>query len=184
MSLLTQLFSYNLSMETPLDQGSSPLGKYNKFNSIQFNLSKRSQTNYPSREDGLHAVSPPTPPPTGPPYFLNNHAISQVHQHSTLVLYLLAPFPGHLRRSSYLSLFCKARFSSSYPILYYHFSFRFLLKVYPCYIRPLFGMAAHLLLSLSVRSARQLGAVQQKALSICSVDSARISSLSGRQTLF
>ena len=64
---------------------------------------------------------------------------------------------------------------------YYHFSFRCLLKVYPCYIRPLFGMAAHLLLSLSVRSARQLEAVQQKALSICSVDSARISSLSGRQ---
>ena len=63
-------------------------------------------------------------------------------------------------------------------------TFTFHLTVYKKSISPTYAhfwsMAAHLLPVLSVRSARQLEAVQQKALSICSVDSACISSLSER----
>ena len=65
--------------------------------------------------------------------------------------------------------------SSSSPRLL-PFSSRCLLKVYLCYIRPLLEYGCSSFVGLSVRSARQLEAVQQKALSICSVDSACIPS--------
>ena len=64
----------------------------------------------------------------------------------------------------------------------FHFSSRCLLKVYLCYIRPLLEYGCSSFVGLSVRSARQLEAVQQKALSICSVDPACIPSLSERRS--
>ena len=102
---------------------------------------------------------------------------------STLVLYFLPPFLGHLM-SNILSpalLQCLVFFVISSP-RHFHFSSRCLLKVYLCYIRPLLEYGCSSFVGLSVRSARQLEAVQQKALSICSVDSACIPSLSERRS--
>ena len=65
---------------------------------------------------------------------------------------------------------------------YFHFSSRCLLTVYLCYIRPLLEYGCSSFASLSVRSGRQLEAVQQKALSPCCVDSACISSLPERRS--
>ena len=58
---------------------------------------------------------------------------------------------------------------------HFHFSSRCLLKVHLCCIRPLLEYGCSSFAGVSVRSARQLEAVQQKALSLCSVDSACIS---------
>ena len=101
---------------------------------------------------------------------------------STLVLYFLPSFPGHLM-SNILSpalLQCLVFFVIS--TAYFQFSSRCLLKVYLCYIRPLLEYGCSSFVGLSVRSACQLEAVQQKALSICSVDSACIPSLSERRS--
>ena len=67
---------------------------------------------------------------------------------------------------------------------YFHFSSRCLLKVYLCSIRLLLECGCSSFVGFSVRSARQLEAVQQKALSVCSVaiDSACIPSLSERRS--
>ena len=103
--------------------------------------------------------------------FLNNHAITQVHQHKHLGVILSStlswsPHVEHLisRSSAMLGLL-------RHLLSYFHFSSRCLLKVYLCYIRPLLEYGCSSFVGLSVRSARQLEAVQQKALSICSVDS-------------
>ena len=110
--------------------------------------------------------------------FLNNHAITQVHQHKHLGVILSStlswsPHVEHLisRSSAMLGLL---RHLHSYL----HFSSSCLLNVYLCYIRPLLEYGCSSFVGLSVRSARQLEAVQQKALSICSVASACIPSLS------
>ena len=114
--------------------------------------------------------------------FLNNHAITQVHQHKHLGVILSStlswsPHVEHLisRSSAMLGLL-------RHLLSYFHFSSRCLLKVYLCYIRPLLEYGCSSFVGLSVRSARQLEAVQQKALSICSVDSDCIPSLSERRS--
>ena len=114
--------------------------------------------------------------------FLNNHAITQVHQHKHLGDILSStlswsPHVEHLisRSSAMLGLL-------RHLLSYFHFSSRCLLKVYLCYIRPLLEYGCSSFVGLSVRSARQLEAVQQKALSICSVDSDCIPSLSERRS--
>ena len=114
--------------------------------------------------------------------FLNNHAITQVHQHKHLGVILSStlswsPHVEHLisRSSAMLGLL---RHLHSY----FHFTSRCLLKVYLCYIRPLLEYGCSSFVGLSVRSARQLESVQQKASSICSVDSACIPSLSERRS--
>ena len=114
--------------------------------------------------------------------FLNNHAITQAHQHKHLGVILSStlswsPHVEHLisRSSAMLGLLCHLH-------SYFHFSSRCLLKVYLCYIRPLLEYGCPSFVGLSVRPARQLEAVQQKALSICSVDSACIPSLSERRS--
>ena len=146
-------------------------------------LGKRSQAHYPSREDCLHAVSPPTPLSAEPPYLSKQscHHPSPPAYISTLALTFSHPFLVTPCRSAFLSLFCNAWSSSSSSLLL-PFSSRCLPKVYLCYIRPLLEYGCSSFTGLSVRSARQLEAVQQKALSICSVDSACISSLSERHS--
>ena len=67
------------------------------------------------------------------------------------------------------------------PHSYFHFSSRCLLKVYLCCIRPLLEYGCSSFAGLFARSACLLEAVQQKALSVCSVDPACISSLSERR---
>ena len=91
------------------------------------------------------------------------------------------PFLVTSCRTSYLPLFCNAWSSSSSPLLV-PFSSSCLLKVYLCYIRPLLEYGCSSFVGLSVCSARQLEAVLQKALSICSVDSACFPSLSERRS--
>ena len=114
--------------------------------------------------------------------FLNNHVITQVHQHKHLGVILSStlswsPHVEHLisRSSTMLGIL-------RHLLSYFHFSSRCLLKVYLCYIRPLLEYGCSSFVGLSVRSARQLEAVQQKALSICSVDSACVPSLSERRS--
>ena len=119
--------------------------------------------------------------------FLNNHASTQVHQHKHLGVILSSTVPlswsphvEHLISRSSAAMLGLLRHRHSY----FHFSSRCLLKVDLCYIPLFWSMAAPLLSvsKLSVHSACQLEAVQQKALSICSVDSACISSLSERRS--
>ena len=105
-----------------------------------------------------------------------------VHQHKHLGVILSStlswsPHVEHLisRSSAMLGLL-------RHLLSYFHFSSRCLLKVYLCYIRPLLEYGCSSFVGLSVRSARQLEAVQQKALSICSVDSDCIPSLSERRS--
>ena len=142
----------------------------------------RSQAHYPSREDCLHAVSHPRHHPPDLHIFLNNHAITQVYQHKHFGVILSStlswsPHVDHLNSHSSAMLGLLRHLHS-----YFHFSSRCLLKVYLCFIRPLLEYGCTSFAGLSVRSACQLEAVQQKALSICSVDSACIPSLSERRS--
>ena len=102
---------------------------------------------------------------------------------STLMLYFLPPFPGHLMSiiSSLALLQCLVFFVISTPTsTFISLSTKLKSLLYLCYIRPLLEYGCSSFAGLSFRSARQFEAVQQKALSTCSVDSAGISSLSER----
>ena len=115
-------------------------------------------------------------------FFKSFQTITQVHQHKHLGVMLSStlswsPHVEHLISCSSAILGLLRHLHS-----YFHFSSRCLLKVYLCYIRPLLEYGCSFFVGLSVRSARQLEAVQQKALSICSVDSAWIPSLSERRS--
>ena len=80
-------------------------------------LGKRSQAHYPSREDRLHAVSPPTPPSARPQYLSKQscHHPSPPAQAPWCYTFF-HPFLVTSCRTSYLSLFCNAWSSSSSPL--------------------------------------------------------------------
>ena len=81
-------------------------------------LGKRSQAHYPSREDRLHAVSPPTPPSARPQYLSKQscHHPSPPAQAPWCYTFF-HPFLVTSCRTSYLPLFCNAWSSSSSPLL-------------------------------------------------------------------
>ena len=81
-------------------------------------LGKRSQAHYPSREDCLHAVSPPTPPSARPQYLSKQscHHPSPPAQAPWCYTFF-HPFLVTSCRTSYFLLFCNAWSSSSSPLL-------------------------------------------------------------------
>ena len=99
---------------------------------------------------------------------------------STLVLYFLPPFPGH-PMSNILSLAflqCLVFLAPLLLPLFISLSTKSLSLLHT----PILEYGCSSFAGLSVRSDRWLEAVQQKALFICSVDSACIASLSERRS--
>lgn len=167
----------------PLSLSSAQLILQRDINAVTTWVNDHQLTIHPTKTVSMLFHHPRAPSPSLHVY-LGDRLVNQVSNHKHLGITLSASLSWSVHVDSLVS-----KISSMMAVLRflrsnYHFSSQSLLHVYRSFIRPVLEYSSAAWCGLSDKNARRLEALQQKALTICGIDSTSLRSLSDRRRTY